>query len=296
MEKHCNICPRHCNVDRTSDKKGYCGESSTVRVSRAALHMWEEPCISGQTGSGAVFFSGCSLRCIYCQNYPIAEGSIGKEITIHRLAEIFLELQEKNAANINLVTGTHFVPQITEALKEAKEIGLQIPVIYNTSGYETVENIQRLQGFVDIYLPDMKYYDKIISTAFSNAPDYFATASAALEEMVSQTGLPVFDNEGMMKKGVMVRHLILPSHTKDSCHIIKYLYETYHDDIYLSIMNQYTPMRPNENYPELNRRITRREYEKVVNYILSLNITNAFIQEGNTAKESFIPSFDYEGV
>ena len=296
MVQVCTLCPRNCNVDRTAEKRGYCGESNTLRISRAALHMWEEPCISGSQGSGAVFFSGCNLRCVFCQNFQIANGSIGKEITVERLSQIFLELQDKKAANINLVTGSHFVPQIIEALRIAKSKGLVLPIVYNTSGYETMENIKRLQGFVDIYLPDMKYCDRMIAKAFSNAPDYFEVAGKAINEMVSQVGTPIFDENGMMKKGVIVRHLILPAHTKDSCSIIQYLHDTYGDNIYLSIMNQYTPLREIVQYPELNRRVTGREYEKVINYTLELGIEHAFIQEGNTAKESFIPAFDYDGV
>ncbi len=295
MEKKCKICPRGCEVDREI-KTGYCGELSTIRLARAALHMWEEPCISGVNGSGAVFFTGCALRCIFCQNNKIADGSIGKEVSIDKLATIFLRLQDQKAENINLVTGSHFVPQIVKAIELAKKSGLCIPIIYNCSGYEKVETLQKLQGLIDIYLPDMKYYDSNLSKSFSNAPDYFMIASKAIEEMVSQVKKVEFDENGMMRSGVIVRHLILPAHTKDSCNILKYLYQTYGNTIYISIMNQYTPVIYQENFKELNRALTKREYKKVIDYALSLGVTNAFIQEGETARESFIPSFNYEGI
>ena len=295
MEKRCNLCPRQCNADRDI-KIGYCGESNSVRLARAALHMWEEPCISGENGSGAVFFTGCSLRCIFCQNNKIADGSIGKKVSIDDLAKTFLKLQDQNAANINLVTASHFIPQVVEALYQAKKDGLHIPIVYNCSGYENIEALKRLNGVIDIYLPDMKYYNPILSQNFSNAPDYFHVASKAIEEMVSQVKAPVFDDNGMMRQGVIVRHLILPAHTKDSCNIIKYLYQNYGDNIYISIMNQFTPVIHQEKFVELNRKLTKREYSNVIDYALSLGVTNAFIQEGGTAKESFIPSFDYEGV
>lgn len=295
MEKRCNLCPRHCDADREI-KVGYCGESNSVRLARAALHMWEEPCISGENGSGAVFFTGCALRCIFCQNNKIADGSIGKKVSIDGLAKTFLQLQDQNAANINLVTASHFIPQVVEALYQAKKDGLHIPIVYNCSGYESIETLKRLNGVIDIYLPDMKYYNPNLSQNFSNAPDYFHVASKAIEEMVSQVKAPVFDDNGMMRHGVIVRHLILPAHTKDSCNIIKYLYQKYGDNIYISIMNQFTPVIHQEMFMELNRKLTKREYSKVIDYALSLGVTNAFIQEGETAKESFIPSFDYEGV
>ncbi len=295
MEKRCNLCPRHCDVDREI-KIGYCGESNSVRLARAALHMWEEPCISGENGSGAVFFTGCSLRCIFCQNNKIADGSIGKKVSIDGLAKTFLQLQDQNATNINLVTASHFIPQVVEALYQAKKDGLHIPIVYNCSGYESIETLKKLNGIIDIYLPDIKFYNPILSKNFSNAPDYFYVASKAIEEMVSQIKTSVFDDNGMMKKGVIVRHLILPAHTKDSCNIIKYLYQKYGDDIYISIMNQYTPVKHQEKFLELNRKLTKREYSKVIDYALSLGVTNAFVQEGETAIESFIPSFDYDGV
>lgn len=302
MENGCILCPRNCSVDREKGKTGYCGQTDKIYVARAALHMWEEPCISGKEGSGTVFFCGCSLRCIFCQNHRIALGKetngekVGKEISIGRLKEIFLELQEIGANNINLVTGTHYIPQIAKALKLAKEEGLQIPVVYNTSGYEKIESLQLLEGLVNIYLPDMKYVSQELSKEYSNASDYFEVASKALEEMVRQVGEPVFDTRGYMKKGVIVRHLVLPGSTKDSKAVLDYLWNTYGNRIYISIMNQYTPMEQIKNHPLLSRKVTKREYSKVVDYALSLGWENGFIQEGETAMESFIPGFNGVGV
>ncbi len=302
MSDKCNLCPRNCNVDREEGKKGYCGQTNKIYVARAALHMWEEPCISGREGSGTVFFCGCNLRCIFCQNHKIALGkdasgeAVGKEIDIERLKDIFLGLQEKGANNINLVTGTHYILQIVAALKLAKQNGLRIPVVYNTGGYEKVEYLRCLEGLVDIYLPDMKYVSKELSKEYSHAEDYFEVAKDAIEEMVRQVGEATFDERGYIKKGVIVRHLVLPGSTKDSKAVLEYLWNTYGNKIYVSIMNQYTPMQQIKNHPLLSRKVTKREYEKVVDYALSLGWENAFIQEGETAKESFIPGFNHEGV
>ena len=289
----CNLCPRACNVDRSGGARGYCGESDIVRVARTSLHRWEEPCITGKYGSGTVFFSGCSLKCIFCQNHNIADGSVGQAFTIEELAEAFLRLQENRASNINLVTAGHFVKQVAEALVIAKERGLTVPVVYNSSAYETVESLQKLRGLVDVYLPDCKYYSEEIAGNYAGAPDYFKIATAAIGEMVKQVGEPVFDEKtGNMIKGVIVRHLVLPGHTKDSMEILKYLHEAYGNRIYVSIMNQYTPVIHQDDYPNLNRCVTKREYRKVLDYALSVGMENAFFQEGHTAKESFIPNFD----
>ena len=288
----CALCPRQCCVDRRN-VRGYCGETEQVRVARASLHMWEEPCISGSAGSGTVFFAGCPLRCVFCQNRTIAFGEKGKALTPEQLTALFLLLQHKGAHNINLVTPTHFAPQIADALKSAKMQGLSIPVVYNTSGYETVHTLRLLEGVVDIYLPDLKYYSAAVSQKYSRAPDYFAYAARAIGEMVRQTGAPVFDGE-QMRTGVIVRHMVLPGHVNDAKAVLKYLYDTYKEDVYISIMNQYTPPKDIEDYPEISRRVTRREYERVVDYAIELGIQNAFIQEGDTAKESFIPDFDEE--
>ncbi|MCD8365730.1 MAG: radical SAM protein [Clostridiales bacterium] len=295
-EKACILCPRMCRVDRSSGERGFCGMGDEIYAARAALHRWEEPCISGEKGSGAIFFSGCTLRCVFCQNYAIADGSCGKEISVERLAEIMLELQEKGAANINLVTACHFAPQVAAALKAAKEKGLSVPVIYNSSGYERVETLRMLAPWIDIWLPDFKYMDAKLARCYSHAEDYPQAAKAALAEMVAQGGFCIFDAEGYIKKGVIVRHLILPGHTKDSMAVLAYLYKTFGDTIGISLMNQYTPLAPVADMPPLNRKVTRREYERVLNYALEIGISNGYVQEGNTASESFIPLFDYEGL
>lgn len=292
----CRLCPRKCGVNRLQGEKGYCGMDSRVYVARAALHMWEEPCISGEKGSGAVFFSGCCLRCCFCQNREIAEGKTGKEISVQRLSDIFLELQQKGAANLNLVTAGHYLPQVLEALDLAREKGLRLPVVYNCGGYEDVQALKLLEGYVDVYLPDFKYLDRSFAQALSKAPDYPETAIQAIREMIRQTGPCVFDEEGYIRRGTIVRHLILPGHTRNSKAVLQYLKETYGDTIYVSIMNQYTPVWKQEHFLELNRKVTKREYEKVLEEALSLKLEHAYIQEGDTADESFIPPFDLEGV
>lgn len=350
--KRCTLCPRNCKVDRKNGETGVCGQTEELLVARAALHYWEEPCISGKEGSGAVFFSGCGLHCVFCQNRNIANGNVGKKITVERLSEIFLELQEKGANNINLVTPGHFVPQIVTALVRAKAQGLVLPVVYNTSSYECVDTLKRLEGLVDIYLPDFKYMDAALGVKYSHAPDYSTVAKAAVAEMVRQTGAAEFFAPGasvreemratagapgisvreemraaagapekshggagtaeaasvpedaydpveagcLMRRGTIVRHLLLPGCTEDSRAILRYLHETYGDDIYISIMNQFTPLPGLEKYPELNRKVTEAEYEEVVDYAIELGVERGFIQEGETAEESFIPEFDGEGV
>ena len=292
---NCKLCPRACGADRTVSH-GFCRESSALRAARASLHMWEEPPLSGTTGSGTVFFSGCNLGCVFCQNHEIAHENKGKEISPERLAEIFLELQEKGAANINLVTAVHFVPHVIAALDRAKANGLSIPVVYNSSGYESVDTLRRLDGYIDVYLPDYKYRDSDLAHLFSGAYNYPKAAEKAIAEMVRQIGDCVFDENGMMKRGVIVRHLVLPKHTDDSMEVLRYLHETYGDRIYISIMNQYTPMRKYEKYPELSRKLTTYEYEKVVKFAQKIGIKNGFLQSGEAAKESFIPSFDGLGI
>lgn len=294
--KSCSLCPRNCHTDRLAGKTGYCGMDQKLRVARAALHMWEEPCISGTRGSGAVFFTGCNLRCCFCQNRDIAIGDSGLEITVERLAEIFLELQEKGAANINLVTGTHYIPQIIDALDRAGQQGLSIPVVYNCGGYENVEALKLLEGYVDIYLPDYKYAQRELAGKFSHALDYPEKALEAVSEMVRQTGEPEFDENGYIQKGTIVRHLILPGHTRNSKEVLNILHQTFGNQIYISIMNQYTPIFEQKEYTELNRRVTKREYEKVLDHAFEIGIENGFFQDGETARESFIPAFDYEGV
>ena len=288
---NCKLCPRGCGANRSA-RKGFCGESDALRVARASLHMWEEPPISGKNGSGTVFFSGCNLGCIFCQNHEIAHDHKGKEISPEDLAEIFLALQEKGAANINLVTAVHFVPHVIKALDIAKANGLSVPIVYNSSGYESEETLRKLRGYIDVYLPDYKYRSPVLAERFSKAKNYPEIAERALREMVSQTGSCVFDENGMIKKGVIVRHLVLPGHTDDSMAVLEYLHQTYGDQIYISIMNQYTPVRKYEAYPELSRKLTTYEYGKVVKFAEKIGIQNGFLQSGETAKESFIPSFD----
>ena len=261
--------------------------------------MWEEPCISGKNGSGTVFFSGCNLRCVYCQNYEIAAGGRGKPVSVGRLAEIFLKLQAKGASNINLVTPDHYVTDVAEAVLLAKKMGMNLPVVYNGSGYEKQEAISSLSGIVDIFLTDFKYMDPGLAAKYSAAPDYPAVARAALAKMVRTVGAPVFDVNGMMQSGVIVRHLLLPGHKKNAKDVIRYVYETYGDRVYLSLMNQYTPferLKENPDYREICRKVTRREYDAVVDYAIGLGVRNAFTQEGDTARESFIPAFDGEGI
>ena len=303
----CNLCPRMCNVNRHTGT-GYCLMTDRLKVARAALHMWEEPCISGERGSGAIFFSGCTLRCVFCQNYKIAAAKVGKYITVDELADIMLRLQNNQANNINLVTPTHYAGQIAEALIKAKDRGLKIPVVYNTSAYENVDTLKIMDGLVDVYLPDFKYMDGKLALKYSNAGNYPETAKAALREMVRQTGTPDmygdddtlvrdgYVESGIMKKGVIVRHLILPGYTKESRNVIKYLYDTYKNDIYISIMSQYTPFDRLKKHPLLSRKVTRKEYNSVVDYAIDCGINNGFIQEGDVAEESFIPEFDYEGI
>ena len=295
MKNGCSLCPRNCMIDREVTS-GYCGVKHTLRVARAALHFWEEPCISGEEGSGAVFFTGCNLRCVFCQNYHIARAEQGKEISIARLSEIFLELQSQKANNINLVTATHYVPQVVEALKIAKKNGLSIPVVYNCGGYENADTLRMLEGLVDIYLPDFKYLDSERAGKYSHAKDYPEIAKSALSEMVRQQPVPEFDERGIMKRGVIVRHLMLPGGIKDSKNVVKYLYDTYGNQIYLSLMNQYTPLPHVADYPEINRKLKKFEYDRLVDYAISLGVENGFIQEGETAVESFIPAFTNEGV
>ena len=272
----CRFCPRDCGAKRSQGQRGRCGVTDTLRVARAALHYWEEPCISGETGSGAVFFSGCNLGCVFCQNRDISDGG---------------------AANINLVTPSHYLPALAPVLQEARASGLALPIVYNTGGYEYSEALRLLDGLVDIYLPDFKYMDPALAARYSQAPDYPDRAKEALAEMVRQTGEAVFDDAGMMKRGVIVRHLALPGQLSDSMSVLAYLHETYGEQIFLSIMNQYTPMPGIEKtFPELGRKLSADEYDTLVDYAVLLGVENGFIQEGDTAEESFIPPFDLEGV
>lgn len=294
--ENCLLCPRKCGINRRTGQTGVCGVSSEIKVARAALHYWEEPCISGKRGSGAVFFSGCSLHCVFCQNREISDGKEGKVISKARLSDIFIELADKGANNINLVTPGQYIPDIVWAVNDAKSRGMKIPIIYNTSGYENVTELKLLEGIVDVYLPDFKYMDSTLSARYSRAKDYPSVAKQALSEMVRQQPDVVIDDAtGLIQKGVIVRQLLLPGHVNDAKAVLKYLYDTYHDHVYISMMSQFTPIAL-KDYPEINRTVTKREYERLVNYALEIGITNAFIQEGDVAKDSFIPAFDCEGV
>ncbi len=294
--ENCLLCPRKCGINRRTGQTGVCGVLSEIKVARAALHYWEEPCISGKRGSGAVFFSGCSLHCVFCQNREISDGKAGKLISKERLSDIFMELADKGANNINLVTPGQYIPDIVWAVNDAKSRGMKLPIIYNTSGYENVTELKLLEGIVDVYLPDFKYMDSTLSARYSRAKDYPSVAKQALSEMVRQQPDVVIDDAtGLIQKGVIVRQLLLPGHVNDAKAVLKYLYDTYHDHVYISMMSQFTPIAL-KDYPEINRTVTRREYERLVDYALEIGITNAFIQEGDVAKDSFIPAFDCEGV
>lgn len=332
LMKNCRICPRECGADRTAGNGGVCRQGARVRIARAALHVWEEPVISGINGSGAVFFTGCSLGCVYCQNYEISAAQSaslrpnaaaepsqrqpapaaqpqspctlpGREVSEQQLADIFLRLQEREKANnINLVTAAHFLPQTAEALRIARAGGLRIPVIYNTGGYEKVSSLKMLEGLVDVYLPDLKYVTPSLALRYSRAEDYPDRAKEAIREMVRQTGglrfAPESGNEGnlLITRGVIVRHLLLPGHVQEAKKVVTYLHETYGDDICISLMNQYTPVGAVRHDPLLGRRVTGREYGRLVDHALAAGVCNGFIQEGKTAQESFIPSWDGEGV
>ena len=294
MYKSCTLCARNCRVNREAGEIGFCGMSDKIYVARAALHMWEEPPISGTRGSGTVFFSGCSLRCIYCQNREISRAQSGIEISRERLAQIFLELKDKGAHNINLVTPTHYAPSITDAVKIARSSGLDLPIVYNTGAYENPQTLDMLLKTVDIWLPDLKYYRSETAKKYSNAEALPEISRAAIDKMVKMTGDAVFDGQGIMKSGVIVRILLLPSHLAEAKLNLKYLYERYGDSIYISLMSQYTPSPSLP--PPLNRRVTNAEYRELISYAEALGVKNAFVQERASAEESFIPPFDNTGV
>ena len=287
----CNLCPRKCSVNRDENGIGFCKADARIKIGRAALHHWEEPSISGERGSGTVFFSGCNLGCVYCQNRAISAENAGRYVSEEELAEIFLSLQAEGAHNINLVTPTHFSKWIKRSVLLAKERGLNIPIVYNCGGYESVDALRELEGVIDIYMPDFKYFDDKYALRYSNAPNYFFVASGAISEMFRQVGKNVFLSDGMMRRGVIVRHMMLPGLLFDSKKIIDYLYSEYGDDIYLSIMSQYTPLSWVEKYPEINKKISPEYYQSLVDYAVSLGVKNAYTQDGEAASESFIPEF-----
>ena len=286
----CRLCPRECGADRTAGRRGFCGAGVGVRIARAALHFWEEPCISGEKGSGTVFFSGCTMRCIYCQNYELSVNNLGYDITEEELAGEFLRLEGKGAENINLVTPTPYIPQIIRAVSDARSRGLSLPVVYNTGGYETERSLVLLDGTVDVYLPDLKYMSEKTAVGYSAARGYPEIAKKALDVMFEQVGEPVFEN-GMMKRGVIIRHLMLPGHLADTVKIINYVHKRFGNSVWFSLMSQYTPVRHIEKYPELNRRVEKRAYELAVQRCMDLGMENVFIQDGEAANESFIPEF-----
>lgn len=294
--ENCALCMRNCNVNRNNGDKGVCNSTNTIRIARAALHFWEEPCISGENGSGTVFFSNCNLKCVFCQNYKISSEGFGTEITIDRLSEIFLELQDKGANNINLVTPTHFVPQIIEALKIAKNKGLNLPIIYNTNSIDSLDTIKALNGYIDVYLPDFKYFEDKYSLKYSKIKGYSENVIEVIEEMVRQVGYPKFNKDGIILKGVIVRHLLLPGLLFDSKKIIDVIYKKFGDSVYISLMNQYTPMYKAKMYPEINKSINEKTYDSLIDYALSIGVKNGFIQESGTNSEEFVPDFNNEGV
>lgn len=295
MSDKCYLCPRNCGADRKT-KLGYCKAPSTIIAARSSLHFWEEPCISGKEGSGTVFFSGCNMGCVFCQNKNISQKQFGKEITKNRLCQIFLELQERKANNINLVTPTHYADSIIEAVKLARSLGLKIPLIYNTSGYEKVETINYLKNTIDIFMPDFKYWLRGTSLKYSNAPDYPEVAKEAIDQMVRLQPELIYDKRGMLQKGVIIRILLLPGFVYEAKRIAEYVYSKYGDKVIISLMSQYTPTENVMNYPELNRKVRKKEYESLVDFVVNLGAENVYIQEGTSADESFIPPFNLEGI
>lgn len=294
---NCHICPRECGIDRTKGALGFCNASDKIVAARAALHLWEEPCISGTNGSGTVFFSGCNLQCVYCQNSAISRRCAGEEVSPERLLEIFFELKEQGAHNINLVTATHFLPTILKVIRQAKDQHINIPFVYNSSGYENVEMLKSAQGLIDVYLPDFKYMSSSLAQSYSSAPDYPAVVKRALSEMVRQKPACVFDEKQMLTAGVLVRHLVLPGCEKDTKAILSYLYNTYQNKIYLSIMRQYTPPKDALlKFPKLCRPLKEKEYDRVIDYAIDLGISQAFIQEEDSVGEGFVPSFNGYGI
>jgi len=293
--KSCELCPRRCKVDRTK-KLGFCGANDKIKIALVSLHKWEEPCLIGENGAGTIFFSNCNLRCCFCQNHKISQEGAGVEVDIERLAKIFLEQQDRGAVNIDLVTPTHYVLQIIKALDIAKSKGLKLPIVYNSNGYENLETIELLRNYVDIFLPDLKYFDDETAIKYSAAPNYFKIAAAAIKKMFELVGELKFDRNGQLKRGMIVRHLILPNYRRESMKIVEWLYKNFSDDIYISLMNQYTPMFKANQYKKLNRRLTTFEYDSVINYALELGIKNCYMQVGKTASENFVPEFDCSNV
>lgn len=291
---NCKLCPRSCGVNRLDGEIGYCGAGKEIKIARASLHQWEEPCISGTRGSGTVFFSNCSLNCVFCQNHTISQEGIGNEISIEELSHIFLDLQSQGAHNINLVTPTHYVCLIIEAIILAKQKGLTLPILYNSSGYENRETLKLLKGYIDVYLPDIKYFNNKYALRYSDTKDYFYYASRAALEMFDQVGEVQFDSNDMITRGVIIRHLLLPGLLFDSKKIIDFIYESFKDSVYISIMNQYTPMHKASEFNEINKPLNPNHYDSLINYALSIGVNNGFIQDSGTSSKAYVPEFTQE--
>ena len=290
--KKCEICPHNCKVNRLEGKTGKCKCSNKIKIALASIHNFEEPCITGKNGSGTIFFSNCNLNCKFCQNYEISQYGKGIEITIEKLADIFIKQQEKGVHNINLVTPTMYVYQIIEAIKIAKKNGLNIPIIYNSNGYENVQTIKDLEGYIDVYLPDLKYFDNELGLKYSGIRNYFEYASSAILEMYKQVGSPKFDKNGNIIKGLMIRHLVLPNNIENSKNVLKWIKENIHRDVYINIMAQYFPTYKAKEIKELNRKLTKEEYKEIENYVYNLDIKNGYIQEIGEHEEEYVPDFN----
>ena len=296
LYKNCSICPRNCRIDRTNGQIGYCQSGHEIKAALASVHMWEEPPISGSCGSGTIFFSGCNLRCVFCQNYTISSENSGKTISTERLSEIMLKQQARGVHNINLVTATHFIPSIIKAVQKAKNNGLKIPIVYNTGGYEKVESIKMLEGTVDIYLPDIKYFSSELSLKYSGASDYFDYASEAVLEMYHQTGNNIYDDNGIMKSGVIIRHMIMPSHKEDSYKVLDWIRDNIGTEACVSLLSQYTPAYNAKKYKEINRKLMSLEYTRVIEHFFDIGLKNGFMQEKSSAESKYTPIFDLSGL
>ena len=293
LEK-CKICPHKCLANRNKGQVGRCKSTDKIKIALYSVHNFEEPCISGKNGSGTIFFSNCNLNCVYCQNYQISQDEFGKQITVKRLVEIFLEQQERKVNNINLVTPTSYVPQIIEAIKIAKNNGLKIPIIYNTNAFENIETLKMLNGYIDIYLPDLKYYNNELAQKYSKVNNYFEIATKAIKEMYNQVGSPILDESGIMQKGLMIRHLVLPNNIQNSKKVLKWIKENIDKNVYISIMAQYFPTYKAKEIKELNRKLTKKEYEEIENYLYELDIENGYIQELGEHEEEYVPNWEYK--
>lgn len=296
MLEKCQICPRDCKVNRLLGNKGYCRCDDKIKIALVSTHNFEEPCISGKNGSGTIFFSNCNLNCVFCQNYEISQEGKGLEVTTERLAEIFIEQQNRGVNNINLVTPTMYVYQIIDAIKKARNKGLNIPIIYNSNGYENVETIKMLKGYIDVYLPDLKYYNDILAVKYSKAPKYFEIATEAIKEMINQVGNPVFNEEGIIQRGVIIRHLILPNHIQNSKNILKWIKENLNEDVYVSVMAQYFPTYKAKEIEGINRKINKKEYNEIEKFLYTLDIKNGYMQDLGKHEEEYVPDFNLNNV